>query len=397
MGRFALCSLVCAALTIAGAGLATAEVPSVVAVQGRLTDNVGLPLPAGDKSFTFRIYDLQAAGNKVWPASAGEIQPITTSIEGSWSALVGTVEPLSESVFADPERWLEIEVDGTILPRMRLATGPFAFRVATIDGAEGGLLNSALQTPGLEVGSSLQSGLVQLFQNGSTAPAAVFDMAQTGDNSVTLPPDAIANAELLDEPGVASNDRHAEFILTGGVDWLTSRTMTAPADGYVLVIATGEVILVHANGTSSSGMFGLSDNSAAFLAVQNITQIPSAAPTGTYKVALAAQTIIPVTPGAHTFYLLGNEVSGNLRASDLELSLLFVPTAYGTVDPLAASEGPTDPDTVPEPGIEHAQAGMSNSAQIQQELAAMRAELETLKAQMAEQRELNQSSAALRR
>ena len=397
MGRFALCSLVCAALTIAGAGLATAEVPSVVAVQGRLTDNVGLPLPAGDKSFTFRIYDLQAAGNKVWPASAGEIQPITTSIEGSWSALVGTVEPLSESVFADPERWLEIEVDGTILPRMRLATGPFAFRVATIDGAEGGLLNSALQTPGLEVGSSLQSGLVQLFQNGSTAPAAVFDMAQTGDNSVTLPPDAIANAELLDEPGVASNDRHAEFILTGGVDWLTSRTMTAPADGYVLAIATGEVILVHANGTSSSGMFGLSDNSAAFLAVQNITQIPSAAPTGTYKVALAAQTIIPVTPGAHTFYLLGNEVSGNLRASDLELSLLFVPTAYGTVDPLAASEGPTDPDTVPEPGIEHAQAGMSNSAQIQQELAAMRAELETLKAQMAEQRELNQSSAALRR
>ncbi|HWO57897.1 MAG TPA: tail fiber domain-containing protein [bacterium] len=50
--------------------------------------------------------------------------------------------PLTDPVFADTSRWLEITVDGTTLPRVRFVTGPYAHRVSTVDGASGGTITS---------------------------------------------------------------------------------------------------------------------------------------------------------------------------------------------------------------------------------------------------------------
>ncbi|MEW5876393.1 MAG: hypothetical protein AB1752_14600, partial [Candidatus Zixiibacteriota bacterium] len=119
-------------------GSARAGVPSVITIQGKLTDSNGVAPPPGGKSFTFRIYDDSVAGAQVWPQVGGEVQTITTSIEGLWTGLVGALNPLTSDVFGDTLRWLEIIVDGTTLPRVRLATGPYAHRVATVDGATGG-------------------------------------------------------------------------------------------------------------------------------------------------------------------------------------------------------------------------------------------------------------------
>ena len=447
---------------------ASGAVPSVLSVQGRITDSLGTPPSAGPKNFTFRIYDSDVNGTKQWPAGPGEVQSLATSTEGFWSAHVGAVEPLTESVFAGTARWLEIEVDGTTLPRLRIVAGAYAFRVATVDGADGGRLNSALGIPALDLGSPSQGGQAQLYRNGSITPtilldgsganggsiqvrdeagnrllrlepdgngsggcfgvsrtptvegffvdgnadgtneprvsitgsvrSATFDLGQSGNSSVTLPSDAIASAEILDEPGVASNDRHAEYILTGVTDVLTSRTLTVPADGYILAIATGEVISIHVNGTSCSGQFGLSDNPDAFMSVQNLTQIPSAAPTGTYRVALAANNIFPVSAGSNTIYLLGLEISGNLRASDLELSLLFVPTAYGTVDPPAAAGGTfRHMDRTSNMAADHGSVGESEIARLTRELTALRAEFDVLKKQVAVHQVPNQPAALPRR
>lgn len=138
MRRLLLVTLV----VVVGAQSAHGIVPTSITAQGRLTDNAGVPAEAGAKNFTFRIFDDSAAGVKVWPASAGELQSITTTTEGLWIALIGALEPLSDSVFSGAVRWLEIEVDGTLLPRVRLVTGPYAFRVATVDGASGGTITS---------------------------------------------------------------------------------------------------------------------------------------------------------------------------------------------------------------------------------------------------------------
>lgn len=126
---------------------ALAAVPTSMNVQGRLTDSTGSPLTAGVKTFTFKIYDMEVGGTEILPNTVGEDQSITTDAAGLWNANVGAVIPLTDPVFADTVRWLEITVDDGInppvtLPRVRLQTGPYTYRVATADGASGGTITS---------------------------------------------------------------------------------------------------------------------------------------------------------------------------------------------------------------------------------------------------------------
>lgn len=141
--RFVCVALIAfaALAVIAGANTLVAAVPSSIAIQGRLTDSTGSPLPAGAKNFVFRIYDAESLGTEIWPGGAGETQSLNSDLNGLWVGLVGAVIPLNAGVFSDTSRWLAVVVDGTALPRVRLSTNPFAYRVATIDGASGGTIS----------------------------------------------------------------------------------------------------------------------------------------------------------------------------------------------------------------------------------------------------------------
>ncbi|HWO58406.1 MAG TPA: tail fiber domain-containing protein [bacterium] len=129
-------------LVCAAALTAYAAVPTSITVQGKLTDLSGNPLPAGAKNFTFKIFSAAVGGGQFWPDAGGENQVITTATDGTWIGLVGAVIPILPDAFADTSRWLEITVDGTTLPRVRLVTGPYAYRVGTVDGASGGTIKS---------------------------------------------------------------------------------------------------------------------------------------------------------------------------------------------------------------------------------------------------------------
>jgi len=125
------------------AAITNATVPPQITVQGKLTDAAGVPLVAGDKSFSFKIYSDQVGGSQAWPnCCAGEAQTIATDGEGLWTANLGAVIPLFSGLFNDTTRWLEITVDGTTLPRVRLVTGPYSFRVGSVQGALGGDITS---------------------------------------------------------------------------------------------------------------------------------------------------------------------------------------------------------------------------------------------------------------
>lgn len=126
---------------------ATAVVPTSISVQGKVTDSAGVPLPAGSKQFVFSIHNAESGGTKIWPAVDLEYQLLVTDASGLWSANVGAVVPLTDLVFLDSVRWLEVAVDvGTpvVLPRVRLVTGPYTFRVSTVDGASGGTITTKL-------------------------------------------------------------------------------------------------------------------------------------------------------------------------------------------------------------------------------------------------------------
>jgi hypothetical protein len=128
---------------------AFADVPTQITIQGILTDAVGVPLPPGDKAFEFRIFASETGTGlfeQVWPPFLGvEAQVISTDVSGRWMAQVGAITALSNSVFDSDERWIEIDVEGTTLPRVPLATAPYAFRVGTLDEATGGEITSKVR------------------------------------------------------------------------------------------------------------------------------------------------------------------------------------------------------------------------------------------------------------
>lgn len=181
-------------------------VPTSITAQGKLTDASGTPLAPGSKSFSFRVFDAATLGTQLWPAGGvGEVQNLTTDAAGLWIGLIGAVSPLNESVFADSVRWLEITVSGTTLPRVRLATGPFAFRVATVDGASGGTITSKVSIgPG-----HTNTGPFSFVAGESNTASA--DNCSVGGGAAN-----IAGGNYATVGGGAQNTANEAFAVVGG-------------------------------------------------------------------------------------------------------------------------------------------------------------------------------------
>jgi len=175
-----------------------------------------------------------------------------------------------------------------------------------------------------------------------SARAAVFDMANSGSNSVELPTSAISAAECLDEPGVASNTEGSAGVAIASTTLtpILSRSITAPSSGYVLVLGTSQVEISHVTGTNDLYNFGVSDDAAILPVNQDLfVTVIAALPTGTYEKVLTAHGLFSVGAGAHTFYLLGQKTSAasdDATAFDVQLTLVYFATAYGTVTPTIA-------------------------------------------------------------
>lgn len=128
-----------------------AAVPTLINFQGRLTDSLGNPQDSS-YSITFKIYDAPSGGNIVWQ----ETQLSITVTRGIFNVLLGSVTPITDSIFNDTSRWLTFVVgaEPEITPRARLSSSPYAFRVNTVDGASGGTIVGDIQTPGLVYSSA---------------------------------------------------------------------------------------------------------------------------------------------------------------------------------------------------------------------------------------------------
>lgn len=162
--------------------------------------------------------------------------------------------------------------------------------------------------------------------------SAVFDMSASGDASVALPASSVSASEMLDEPGVANNHANSAAIPTS-TGPLISRTITVPADGYVLVIASGDLSLPY-TGSACSFAVGVSDSSTTIPIDQDMqVNLPAGLPSGTYDFCVGSHGLFSVSAGSHTFYFNGVRSSGFITGTvfDLQLTLVYFPTAYGTV------------------------------------------------------------------
>ena len=118
-----------------------ANVADVINYQGRLTDDADNPVPDGDYDIDFAIYGLPTSGSWIW--SEGHVAvPVK---DGLFSVLLGTHSELT-GVFDSPNRYLGITVgeDEEITPRVRITSSAYAYRVETIDGANGGEIDGPI-------------------------------------------------------------------------------------------------------------------------------------------------------------------------------------------------------------------------------------------------------------
>ena len=144
------------------------------------------------------------------------------------------------------------------------------------------------------------------------------------------------------------------------------------------------------NGTVSTIDVGVSDVNSAFPSNQDVSwQLPSAAATGSYSAPVTVHGLFLVSGGAHTFYFLARRTSSTANAYiyDTQLTLVYIPTNYGTVSPtLTGGEDVPDDDspvarvTASDIAAERSASIADNNARIEKEIAEMKerlAELET--------------------
>jgi hypothetical protein len=228
-----------------------------------------------------------------------------------------------------------------------------------------------------------------------SSQSAEFNMHFPGDESIQLPNDAISAPEIEDEPGVVAANRNGPYLdlQTDPIN-LESRTITSPGPGYCLVIGSCEVRIIHTNGSSSSAIFGVTTTYETLPTDQDFSlSIPWNNPSGTYYMPVTVHCIIETPGGGDTFYLVGEESQGDYAVYEAQLSVIYFPTAYGTVSPpdpgtATAAEDQTGtrlPMTEADVEAERQESEAFNRARVEEELAAMRARLEALEQVVQEQ------------
>lgn len=407
--------------------------PDSVNYQGILTDAGGNPVADGNYSITLSIYDVAVGGAALWSESK-----MVATIDGLFNTLLGSVNPLPTSVFDGPNRFLGTTVspDPEMTPRTAIVTVPYSHRVSTVDGAAGGSITGGVDVegdltalngvdPAFEVdvsGSQIRTfgsdGLEQIrlwgvgfgelllydnTDNNQTVRLSattnsggelhlrdqlgsaniVLDGGASGDASAVLPGDAVNATEILDEPGVANRIQVGSLLLSGAGTDVLIRTITVPADGYVIAFATGYLDIGHSADGFSLATIGIVPTGGTLATAPHVdAQVSGNAPAGTYRFPFAITGAFAVNAGANQFTVLGDDASAGsafVSAAATQLTLLYVPTAYGLFTS-NATESSNDP--MESRDDELVKAGLFNGSRIAAELADLRAKLDALQSQV---------------
>ncbi|MDZ7860777.1 MAG: hypothetical protein U5O15_08990 [Candidatus Krumholzibacteriota bacterium] len=225
--------------------------------------------------------------------------------------------------------------------------------------------------------------------------SAYFNMDSPGNSSVSLPANSISNSEILDEPGAASYiDGLSSTEIGAEATVIGSRSITVPASGYVLVMSSAQLTVYHTNGTYSRADFGVSDNNSSLPSNQDIMAgLPSDAATGYYNMPITGHGLFEVaSAGTYTYYFLGDllDTGADIEAYDTQLTLIYIPTSYGTVSPTLAGGGDIPEDNSSgNPGMteaditaERTESIAANEARVEKELAEIRERMEKLEREM---------------
>lgn len=212
-----------------------------------------------------------------------------------------------------------------------------------------------------------------------------FNTSLTGDESLQLPARSVGPSELFAAPGLASIFRNQAVAITSTISTVTSRSITVPAPGYVVVIGTASLGVQRTSNTTGLLLMAVSDvaNTMPFATRTALRLTPSTITFGQYDFPAVSHGVFDVAAaGQYTFFLNANASGfGTPTVSNANLTLLYFPTTYGDVTPNFLAQ---DPGYTIAPALSREQVLAEQLAEQQRALEELRAEQALLRQQMDE-------------
>lgn len=217
------------------AGSLSAQVPSVIAYQGRLTGSGGTPL-TGSYSLTFTIYRDSLGTYSLW----NEQHTAVAVTDGLFNVKLGSVSSFPTDLFSAPNRFLGISVNhaAELQPLTRFNAVPYALNAGSITGGEQITLESS-------------SGDVTTIGAGSNVLSAYNDLGRLR-LKIGLDPAVTGSPEIgpIDGGGAVSiYDNDGDLRIRMGLDNPSSPSALAR----VLPIDGGGAVSFYRRATARSG------------------------------------------------------------------------------------------------------------------------------------------------
>ena len=141
-----------------------AQVPSTLHYQASLLEDE--QQVEGDVALTARIFDVESGGQALW----SEVRSAVPVTDGRLSLLLGAETPFPGTLFDEGARFLEIEINGERLPRLRMASTAYALRAGVASAVAAGAVDAAALAPDAAVRSinDVRGALTLEGENGAT-------------------------------------------------------------------------------------------------------------------------------------------------------------------------------------------------------------------------------------
>jgi hypothetical protein len=251
-----------------------AQIPNTLSYQGLITDANGKPQPDGNYDLTFKLYDVSTGGSALWVETHTAV-PVNG---GLFSVILGEVASLTLDFNKQYYLGITIGAGTELVTRMPLTSSAYSLRAKVADSV----------------------------------------VASTGVAYVALD----------------------DFYLTNTTSNQTvgSVNINAPADGYVIAMASGALRIDHvgaANG-GESDVVTLNCSNNEHTAIYNThgfssVEVPPDIPTtgvSALEYPFTCQRLLGVNKGLNTIYLLVSQTSGNDPTHTLVRHALITVTYY---------------------------------------------------------------------
>ena len=178
------------------AGALQAAGPGFINYRATLNDNAGNPVPNGTYLVHFAVYDVESGDD---PPRWTEDHTITTN-KGGFKVKLGEYEPIDETVFGGPDRWIGIAIDpdSEMAPRTPIGNVPWSLNAGFAESVANEAVGQA-QLQGESVGSAQLQGesVGSAHLQGGSVGSAHLQSGAVG--SAHLQSGAVGTAQLQGE------------------------------------------------------------------------------------------------------------------------------------------------------------------------------------------------------